>query len=132
MIEGTPVDLHKISIPLFIMAAQEDHIAPWRSVYPLTQMAKSAPKKFILGASGHITGVFNHPGRHHYHFWTGDTLPKLAEDWLKTAKKHKGSWWKEWRQWLEGYGGGTVPARVVEPDHILEDAPGRYALAVRE
>lgn len=131
-IDGTPIDLHKISTPLFIMAAHEDYIAPWRSVYPLTQMVKAAPKKFILSASGHITGVFNHPSRHHYHFWTGDTLPKLAEDWLKTAKKHKGSWWKEWRRWLEDYGGGTVPARVIEPDRILEDAPGRYALAVRE
>jgi len=129
MIEGTPIDLRKISAPLFIMGAHEDHIAPWRSVYPLTQMAKTSPRKFVLSASGHVTGVFNHPDHPKYHFWTADSLPKSAEDWLKSAKKHKGSWWKEWRQWLGEQSGGTVPARALLPERILEDAPGSYALA---
>jgi len=131
VIEGVPISLHKIPASLFIVAAHEDHIAPWRSVYPLTQITRSSSKKFILSASGHITGVFNHPDHHHYHFWAANTLPKSAEDWLKTARKHKGSWWKEWRQWLEDYGGGMVPARAIAPGRILENAPGRYAMAVR-
>lgn len=132
MIEGITVDLHKISTPLFIMAAHEDHIAPWQSVYPLTQIAKASSKKFILSASGHITGVFNHPSRHKYHFWTADSLPRSGEDWLKSAKKHKGSWWKEWRQWLDDQGGGTVPARAISPNRVLEEAPGSYAKTVKE
>jgi polyhydroxyalkanoate synthase len=132
MIEGTPVDLQKISTPLFIMAAHEDHIAPWRSIYPLTQMAKASSKKFILSASGHVTGVFNHPAHHKYHFWTADSLPASAENWLKDAKKHKGSWWKEWRRWLGEQGGGTVPARSLSSDRILEDAPGSYALTTQK
>lgn len=131
-IAGVPIDVHKISIPLFIMAGHEDHIAPWRSVYPLTQMTKAPSQKFILSASGHVTSVFNHPSHQKYHYWTADALPESAEDWFKGAKKHKGSWWEEWRQWLDNYGGGTVPARTIASDRILEDAPGSYAKTARE
>lgn len=127
-IAGVAIDLNDISIPLFIMAAHEDHIAPWRSIYPFTQITKSSSKKFVLSASGHITGVFNHPNRHKYHFWIGDSLPKSGEDWFKSAKKHKGSWWKEWRQWLGKQEDTMVPARTVPADRVLESSPGSYAL----
>lgn len=130
-IAGVPIDIHKISTPLFIMAAHEDHIVPWRSVYPLTQMTEASSQKFILSASGHVTSVFNHPSRQKYHYWTADAFPESAEDWFKDAKKHKGSWWEEWRQWLESYGGGVVPARIISPGRILEDAPGSYIKKAR-
>jgi polyhydroxyalkanoate synthase subunit PhaC len=132
MIDDVPIDLHKISAPLFVVAAHEDHITPWRSVYPFTQMTKSSSKKFVLSASGHITGVFNHPDRHKYHFWTVNSLPESAEEWFKGAKKHKGSWWKEWRQWLNEQGEKMVPARAVDSDRILENSPGSYALGMKE
>lgn len=131
MIEDIPIELEKLSAPLFIMAAHDDQIAPWRSVYPLTQLTKTSSQKFILSDSGHVTGVFNHPSCQKYHYWTGEDLPESAEDWFKTAKKHNGSWWEEWRRWLEGYGGEMVPARVISPNRILEDAPGSYVKAVK-
>jgi polyhydroxyalkanoate synthase len=112
------------------MGAQDDHIAAWRSVYPITQMAKSPSKRFILSASGHVASVINHPNRHKYHYWTSDKLTADADDWLKNAQSHEGSWWDEWRQWLDAYGDGTVPARVVPQDRILEDAPGSYTRIV--
>ena len=131
-IDNTPVDLRKISTPLFVMAAQEDHIAPWKSVYPITQLAKSESKRFVLSTSGHVASVINHPNRQKYHFWTSDKLPAEAEDWLKDAQKHDGSWWDEWRQWVDDYGNGTVPAREIQQDRVLEDAPGSYTLAISE
>jgi len=131
-IDGTPVDFSKITTPLFVMGAEEDHIAPWRSVYPIIQMAKSPSKKFILSASGHVASVINHPSRNKYHYWTADELTADADDWLKNAQSHEGSWWDEWRQWLDAYGDGTVPARAVPQDRILEDAPGSYARTVAD
>ena len=132
LINNVPIDFRKITTPLFVMAGEGDHIAPWRSVYPITQMAKSPSKKFILSASGHVASVINHPSRHKYHYWTSDKLMADADDWLKNAQNHEGSWWDEWRQWLDTYGDGTVPARTIPQDRILEDAPGSYARKVAD
>jgi polyhydroxyalkanoate synthase len=131
-IDDVPVDLRKITTPLYVMAAQNDHIAPWRSVYPITQMAKSSSKRFVLGASGHVAGVINHPSRQKYHYWTSDKISKEADDWFDTAQRHEGSWWEDWRQWLDAYGDGTVPARAIKKEYVLESAPGSYVLTVAD
>lgn len=131
-IKDVPIDFGQITTPLFVMAAHEDHIAPWRSVYPISRMARSLSKRFILSASGHVASVINHPSRNKYHYWTSASLPDEADEWLKTAERHEGSWWNEWRQWLDSYGGGTVPARPVPKGRILEDAPGSYASVIAE
>lgn len=132
LIEDVPIDLREISTPLFVVAAQEDNIAPWHSVYALTQMTKSSSKKFVLSSSGHVAGVFNHPKFQKYHYWTSEILPKEADDWFESTKIQKGSWWSEWRQWVDAYGGGLVSARLVSKDYILEEAPGSYATASSE
>ncbi len=131
-VEGTPINLGNISAPLFVMASHEDQVAPWRSVYALTQMAKASSQKFILSASGHVTGAFTHPGSQKYHYWTADHLPGKADDWFEGAQKQSGSWWKEWRQWLDAYEGGKVAGRIIPKDRILEDAPGNYAKMTRK
>jgi polyhydroxyalkanoate synthase len=131
-IADVPINLQDISTPLFIMGAIDDHITPWKSLYPLTQLAQSAPKKFVLSASGHVAGVINHPRYQKYHYWTSPHLPQDPDDWLKDAKQHTGSWWEEWRQWLDTYGGGTVPAYQIQQNRILEAAPGSYVLTVGE
>jgi len=132
LIGDVPIDFEKITTPLFVMAAYEDHIAPWQSVYPFTQMTRSPSKKFILSTSGHIASVINPPSRNKYHYWTSGNLPKEASEWLKEAEKHEGSWWNEWRQWLDSYGEGTIPAYPVAPEHILEEAPGSYASKIAD
>jgi polyhydroxyalkanoate synthase len=92
-------------------------------------MTKSKPHKFILSASGHIRGVFNHPDSKKYHFWMADELPEDADEWLEGAKKIKGSWWKAWREWLKAYEGDKITAQAVSKEWIIEKAPGRYALS---
>ena len=48
-------------------------------------------------------------------------------EWMKGAVEHKGSWWPDWRQWLEGIDAEQVPARAVgEVLPPIEDAPGSY------
>jgi len=126
------IDLGTISTPLFVMAAYEDLIAPWRSVYPLMQMVNSNSKKFVLGSFGHITGVFAHPYQTHNSYWTSELLPIEADQWLKVAQEKAGSWWNEWRQWLRSYEGELVPARTISIENILEEAPGSYVRTCRK
>lgn len=118
-----PIDLHSITVPSFMLATKEDHIAPWRTTYAATQIYQG-PVKFVLSGSGHIAGVVNPPAADKYNYWTNDTNPPQPDDWLKDAEEHKGSWWAEWLKWLEQYAGGDIPAREIKGG--LEDAPGSY------
>jgi len=131
-LDGTPIDIHKIRIPCFILATKEDHIAPWVSVYPTTQLL-GGKSRFVLGASGHIAGVINPPAdRPKYGYWTSDTYPDNAEAWLEGAQYTEGSWWPCWAEWLEAKDRRKqVPARHPgDRDlQVIEDAPGSYVLA---
>jgi len=124
----TPIDLRKIDQPSFVLATKEDHIAPWKSGYALTQNLQG-PVRFVLAASGHIAGVVNPPAKEKYCHWTNSKNPKDPDTWLKNAREHKGSWWPEWHRWTtKTVGTDTVPARqpgggVYTP---IEDAPGAY------
>lgn len=131
-IEDTPIDLQSISTPLFVMAAREDQVVPWQSAYALTQMAKAPNQKFILGASGHITGAFTPPQSPTGYYWMADHLPEKAEGWLEAAHQKTGSWWHEWRQWLAAFEENLVPARKISKEHMIEETPGSYAKAARD
>ncbi len=123
-LDGTPIDIRKITTPSFLVSAREDHIAPWKSTYAATQLY-SGSVKFVLAGSGHIAGIVNHPAAHKYCYWTNESLPATPDEWLTHAKQTPGSWWPEWMNWLKPYQGSDVPAR--EPQEpITEDAPGSY------
>ena len=124
-----PIDLRKISIPLYIQAGKEDHIAPANSVYKATQLY-SGPVRFMLAGSGHIAGVVNPPRAKKYQHGLNETAtnpPTLAE-WQKGAVEHPGSWWNDWDKWLSAKSGPKVPARVPGEGGLpaIEDAPGSY------
>lgn len=126
-IGDVPVDLSTIDIPMFVMAAMEDHIAPWRAVYPLAKTTKGK-NKFVLSGSGHVAGVFNHPDKHKYFFMEADKLAENADKWLETAQKTPGSWWPTWEKWIEQFSNGKIKARNPHPKKDLGDAPGSYVL----
>ncbi|MGY3133486.1 polyhydroxyalkanoate synthase [Bradyrhizobium sp. USDA 4501] len=123
---NTPIDLSKITTPSFVLATQEDHIAPWKSTYAATRLF-SGPTKFVLSASGHLAGVISAPGSKYGH-WTNDSLPASPDEWFAGATPHQGSWWPLWDEWVTHFDGERVPAR--EPGGgktaIIEDAPGSY------
>ena len=124
---GVPIDLGKVTLPVFILSTREDHIAPWKSTYAATHLYKG-PVKFCLSASGHIAGVVNPPGAQKYSYWTSAKTPATAEAWLAQAQQQPGSWWPEWGKWIAKSGGGKVKARVPGDGALkpLEDAPGSY------
>jgi len=128
VLDNTLLDLSKVKVPVYNLATREDHIAPAESVLYGSQFF-GGPVKYVLSGSGHIAGVVNPPASGKYQFWTNDNIKdvKLA-DWLKNASEHKGSWWPDWRQWLEDLDAETVPARTAGSEAMpaIEDAPGSY------
>jgi polyhydroxyalkanoate synthase subunit PhaC len=124
----TPIDLHAIKIPVYNLAAREDHIAPARSVL-LGSTFFGGPVKYVMAGSGHIAGVVNPPDKRKYQYWTG---PKPTdanlEGWLAKATEHRGSWWPDWFKWLKKQDPTEAPARVPGDGKLkpIEDAPGSY------
>jgi polyhydroxyalkanoate synthase len=129
-IAGIPIDLGKIATPAYVQAGREDHIAPAASVWKLTNHLRG-PIRFVLAGSGHIAGVVNPPSSGKYQYWTNDAPVHSLEAFVAGAKETKGSWWPDWRAWIESHSSETVPAKGARiagkgKRKALEDAPGRY------
>ena len=125
---GVPVDLSKVTAPLYVLASREDHIVPWHTAYRSTGLIGSEPR-FVLAASGHVAGVINPPARNKRSHWLNDNLSYVAEDWLSEAEEKPGSWWPDWDAWLKQRSTGTVPAPSQAGNdtyQVIEPAPGRF------
>lgn len=130
---GQKVDLRKVDIPVYIYGSREDHIVPIGASYASTQWLPG-PKRFVMGASGHIAGVINPPAKNKRSHWIrkDGKLPKTQAEWLSGATEHAGSWWTDWSHWLKGHAGKLVPAPKTYAKAAgkkLEPAPGRYVKA---
>lgn len=126
-IGGRTVDLGDITVPVYSLAAREDHIAPARSVY--TGLPKFGGETvFVMSGSGHIAGVVNPPSRDKYQYWAGEVGELTFDEWVDAADETPGSWWPHWHAWLMERNGETIPARkpgggAFEP---IEPAPGAF------
>ncbi|MAF29213.1 MAG: class I poly(R)-hydroxyalkanoic acid synthase [Paracoccus sp.] len=137
-LNDTPIDLSKVRTPCFVQAGREDHIAPAKSVWKLTQNFSGATE-FMLAGSGHIAGVVNPPEARKYQFWSlpgefGDKsrrLPETLAEFLESAVETPGSWWDHWTGWIRSIDAEEVAAKGKRKpggrgDTVIEDAPGRY------
>lgn len=127
-LNGEAIDLRRIKIPVYMLSCDKDHIAPWESTYKATQLYQGETT-FVLGGSGHIAGVVNHPSRKRYGFKTNGThTPESTEQWLAGATQQEGSWWPHWAAWLAPHAGEAVEARdPARGQTVIEAAPGSYA-----
>jgi polyhydroxyalkanoate synthase len=130
VIDNVRLDLKRIKVPIFNLAAREDHIAPARSVF-LGSKLFGGPVEFVLAGSGHIAGVINPPSRPKYQYWTNGPVEGELEEWIARAEEHPGSWWPYWLSWIESQNPERVPARQPGEGALppLADAPGTYVLA---
>ena len=128
-VAGEPIDLHAIRQPLYAVAAEDDHIAPWTQAFR-TLHHIAADKRFALSSSGHILGIVNPPVRPaKRRYWVGSAhRTDKAAQWRERAEAHAGSWWDDWMAWLKPRAGELVPARPAfdERHPSLGDAPGTY------
>jgi len=133
-VEGRPVVIADIRVPMFSVATTEDHVAPWRSVYKLGLMADT-DVTFLLASGGHNAGVVSEPGhpRRRYQVALRREGERYvdADSWAAQAPVVEGSWWPEWQRWLVAHG---ASARVPPPAFgaadqgfaVLGPAPGSY------
>ncbi len=125
-IEGMRLKLGSIAQDVFIVAAENDHIVPWRSSYASTRLLEGEVE-FVLTNAGHVAGIVNPPNPRAYHWLDGETT-KDADNWRATAEKRDGSWWPHWSDWISRRAG-----RLREPPTLgnaefpaIMDAPGLY------
>lgn len=130
-VAGEPIDLGRITQPVYAVGAEDDHIAPWRQTFK-TLNHVSGPKRFVLSSSGHILGIVNPPvDPPKRRFWVGPARrTDTAEGWQGGAVEQAGSWWPDWMEWLKPQCGGLVDAPPVATEAFpaLADAPGTYVL----
>ncbi len=126
-IEGRDISLSKVKIPIYNLAAKEDHIAPARSVFNGAKHF-GGPMRYVLAGSGHIAGVVNPPTKPKYQYWTGGPPKGAFADWLASAKETPGSWWTDWIRWITEQAPEKVAAREPGAGKLkpLCDAPGEY------
>lgn len=125
---GMKVDLRKVDVPAYLLAAREDHIVPWKSAYHARPLL-GGETTFVLGASGHIAGAINPASKNKRSYWVNDAAPADPEEWLEGAGERKGSWWLHWIDWLKARSGKAVAARgrLGNARYApIEPAPGRY------
>lgn len=122
---GTPTDLSLIDCNTFFLAAHDDHIAPWRSVYDGLKLLKGN-KTFCLTSSGHVAGVINPPLHSKYNYKTNEDLTLTSESWIMKSKEQQGSWWIYWLTWLQNNSGTLQKSQDYNNLRAIEEAPGSY------
>ncbi|WP_413113338.1 class I poly(R)-hydroxyalkanoic acid synthase [Thaumasiovibrio sp. DFM-14] len=127
---GVWIDLSKIKSPSYFISTKDDHIALWQGTYK-GAMKLSGDTTFVLGESGHIAGIVNHPAKNKYGYYIADKLEDNAETWLEGAKHYEGSWWTNWDQWLSAFSPKekVLPPQMGSDAHpVIAPAPGQYVL----
>ncbi|MCA1835916.1 MAG: alpha/beta fold hydrolase, partial [Actinobacteria bacterium] len=123
---GKRLRLDDIAADVYVLAAEGDHITPWKSSYATTGLIPSLDR-FVLSSAGHIAGIVNPPGPKRRH-WINEDTPDAPEEWLAGAVEQPGSWWGDWADWIEARAGGRrAPHALGSTAHpVLADAPGSY------
>ena len=126
---GKRIEPRRIRQDAFVLAAVDDHIAPWRSQFRTPRLL-GGDTRFVLSSSGHIAGIVNPPSKNAVH-WVNDRLVDDPDLWLAGATRRTETWWEEWSRWIERRAGERqAPPPMGGPGHPpLVDAPGTYVLS---
>lgn len=127
VLDGEPISLSDVTVPIYNLATKEDHIAPAKSVFVGCKYF-GGDVEYVMSGSGHIAGVVNPPAAKKYQYWTGGVPEGEFEDWVESAQEHPGSWWPHWHDWIKAHNNKKVDARRAggETGESLGDAPGEY------
>jgi len=129
LVNGRPVALTDIHIPILAVGTMTDHVAPWRSVYKIIPLSDTSVT-FLLTTGGHNAGVVSPPGTHNrsYQMSTHEhDAPYIDPDtWQAETRVREGSWWPAWEHWLTRLAGPWVAPPP--QGRTVRDAPGHYVL----
>jgi polyhydroxyalkanoate synthase subunit PhaC len=122
------IDLSKVKADSYVIAGTTDHITPWKGVHKTAQIMGEGTT-FVLSNSGHLQSLINPPTNPKASFMIGPVNPSGPDAFVAAAEKRKGSWWLDWRDWLQARSGEEVaaPASPGSERHpVLAAAPGTY------
>ena len=132
---GTPIEMQQITVPMFVVGTETDHVAPWRSTYKTRALTRSRDFSFVLTSGGHNAGIISGPvnpkRRHRMLRWRDASIALSPEQYLAEAEARAGSWWPTWQHWLAEL---SSPDRLAPPPMgnsaagypPLDDAPGGF------
>ncbi|WP_162497345.1 PHA/PHB synthase family protein [Roseovarius dicentrarchi] len=125
-----PVDIGKIDVPCYFVAATGDHIVPWKASFDALHRV-SGDSEFILTSGGHVSGmVINHPHKSRRYYLSGGKPVNDGDEWAASATRTEGSWWPHWLKWLETQNSAEERAAPRELGNKkypeLAPAPGTY------
>ena len=132
-VDGRPITISDIRVPVFAVGTARDHVAPWISVYKI-HLLTDTDVTFVLTAGGHNAGIVSepgHPGRSYQIATKRESDMHVdPETWAAATPRRDGSWWPEWAEWLQRQSTCQVPPPPMGAPAVgyppLEDAPGRY------
>ena len=122
------IDLSKVKADSYVIAGTTDHITPWKGVHKTAQIMGEGTT-FVLSNSGHLQSLINPPTNPKASFMIGPVNLSGPDAFVAAAEKRKGSWWLDWRDWLQARSGEEVaaPASPGSERHpVLAAAPGTY------
>ncbi len=135
---GEQLNLADVTLPMFVVGTETDHVAPWKSVYKVGRLVRSADYTFCLTSGGHNAGIISGPQhpkrRHRVHASKAGSRLLSPEKFMEKAGLHQGSWWPTFAAWLAAHSSKTkvAPPAMGAAKHGLKpvcDAPGEYVLA---
>ena len=136
-VKGRPVAITDIRAPIFTVATEQDHVAPWRSVYKINLLADADQVTFLLTSGGHNAGIVSEPGhgRRSYQIACRNDQDRYIdpETWQATTPTQQGSWWPAWQAWLCKHSAEhqLSPPSMGAPEkglYPMDEAPGTYVL----
>ena len=136
-VKDRPIAISDIRAPIFTVATEQDHVAPWRSVYKINLLADADEVTFLLTSGGHNAGIVSEPGhgRRVYQIAGRTDQDRYIDPdtWQATTPKQQGSWWPAWQAWLVTHSAEhqVSPPPLGAPDkgvYPMDDAPGLYVL----
>jgi polyhydroxyalkanoate synthase len=134
LVDGIPISLADIRVPVFALGTLRDTVSPWPSVYKVHQLMRTEIT-FCLTSGGHNVGIVNPPlagGRHSFQIRTHGQESHYMdpETWVQAAPVVNESWWLAWNDWLQAHADKRLkpPAMGGARHTVLDDAPGLYVL----
>ncbi|TWB96262.1 polyhydroxyalkanoate synthase [Bradyrhizobium macuxiense] len=122
------IDMSKVKADSYVVAGVTDHITPWKGVYKTAQIMGEGTT-FVLSNSGHLQSLLNPPSNPKASFMIGPVSADKPDAFMASAEKRKGSWWLDWRDWLQPRSGDEIsaPTSLGSARHPpLTKAPGTY------
>ena len=72
VLDGVPIDLKRVTVPVYSLAMRDDHIAPLASVFKAGRHL-GGDTRLVVAGSGHVAGIVNPPAAGKYGYWTNQT-----------------------------------------------------------